>query len=91
MLLRPELRVHRRAADLLAALAAAQVDSRAALAARWAASPGLLRPELAACMQKGLGGALLAAWDALRAEAAAQETPAAAAPKGGKKKRQREG
>ncbi|KAL4857499.1 ATP-dependent RNA helicase DEAH13 [Chlorella vulgaris] len=71
MLLRPELRVHKRAAELLAALSAAQVDSRAGLAAKWAAAPGFLRHELSQCMQKGGGGALLAAWDVLRAEAAA--------------------
>lgn len=87
MLLRPDMRVHIRASDLLAALVAAQVDSRASLAAKWAQSPGFLRQELAACMQKGAAGALLQAWAALQAEAAAAAAPAALAEK--KKKRKK--
>lgn len=85
MLLRPEMRVHKRASDLLAALGAACVDSRAALAAKWAQAPGFLRHELAQCMQKGFAGVLLQAWEALQAEAAAKAPPTAAA--GGKKKK----
>lgn len=72
---------------MLAALVAAQVDSRASLAAKWAQSPGFLRQELAACMQKGAAGALLQAWAALQAEAAAAAAPAALAEK--KKKRKK--
>jgi ATP-dependent RNA helicase DHX37/DHR1 len=90
MLLRPELRVHKRAAELLAALSAAQVDSRAGLAAKWAAAPGFLRHELSQCMQKGGGGALLAAWDVLRAEAAAA-APAAQEVKQRKQKKRPSG
>lgn len=84
MLLRPEMRVHKRASDLLAALVAARVDSRSTLAAKWAQTPGFLRQELAACMQKGGAGALLQAWGALQAEAAAAAVPAASGE--GKKK-----
>lgn len=91
MLLRPEMRVHKRASDLLAALGAARVDSRAALAAKWAQSPGFLRHELSQCMQKGCAAALLQAWEALRAEADAPPPAAdAAATKKKKKKKQRD-
>ena len=78
MLLRPDMRVHKRAAELLAALVAARVDSRASLAAKWAAAPAFLRRELAQCMQKGCDGALLQAWGALQTEAAAGPPPPAA-------------
>lgn len=88
MLLRPDMRVHKRASDLLAALVAARVDSRASMAAKWAGSPSFLRQELAACMQKGAAGTLLQAWGALQAEAAAAAAaPAAAAER--KKKRKK--
>ena len=70
MLLRADMRVHKRVAELLAVLGAARVDSRASLAAKWAQAPGFLRHELAQCMQKGGSGALLQAWGALQAEAA---------------------
>lgn len=90
MLLRPELRVHKRAGELLAALGSApRVDSRSSLAARWAASPGFLRHELAQCMQKGCAAALLQAWERLRAEAAAAPAAAAAAAAGGKQKKRK--
>lgn len=89
MLLRPDLRVHKRAGELLAALQAARVDSRASLAAKWAASPGFLRHELTQCMQKGCAGALLQAWEALQAEAAAEAPPAAAAAAASKKRKKR--
>ena len=86
MLLRPDMRVHKRASDLLAALTAARVDSRATLAAKWVQSPGFLRHELSQCMQKGCAGALLQAWEALRAEAQAAQ-PATDATAGKKKKK----
>lgn len=89
MLLRPDLRVHKRAAELLAALTATRVDSRASLAAKWAQSPGFLRHELGQCMQKGCGGALLAGWEALQAEAAAAVAPAAAASGGSRMKKKK--
>ena len=79
MLLRPDMRVHKRVSELLAALGAARVDSRASLAAKWAQAPGFLRHELAQCMQKGCAGALLQAWEALQAEAAAGAAAAPAA------------
>jgi hypothetical protein len=65
------MRVHKRVSELLAALGAARVDSCASLAAKWAQASGFLRHELAQCMQKGCSGALLQAWEALQAEAAA--------------------
>lgn len=90
MLLRPEMRVHKRASDLLAALTAARVDCRSALAAKWAQSPGFLRHELSQCMQKGCAGALLQAWEALRAEAEAPQPAADAAAAKKKKKKLRQ-
>ena len=69
MLLRADMRVHKRVSELLAALGAARVDSRASLAAKWAQAPGFLRHELVQCMQKGCSGALLQAWEGLQAEA----------------------
>jgi ATP-dependent RNA helicase DHX37/DHR1 len=68
---RPETRAHRRASDLLAALAAADVDCRAALGARWASDPGFLRRELGGWLREGAGPALDKVWGALLREAGA--------------------
>ena len=71
MAAKPEMRVHKRVADLVAALAAAGVDTKAALAAAWQADPGFLVGELEAWVQKGGEGRLRAAWAGLVAESAA--------------------
>lgn len=72
MLARSDTRVHKRADELLAALRAAQVDSRASLAAKWRASPRWLHHELAQWLQKGAAPALLQLWPQLVAEAGAE-------------------
>ena len=73
MLARPDARVHRRAGELLAALQAARVDSRATLAAKWRQSPLWLQPELAQWLQKAAAPALLQIWPELLAEAGAAQ------------------
>lgn len=70
MLARPDTRVHKRAGELLAALKAARVDSRAALAAKWQASPRWLQPEMGQWLQKGGDAALMKLWPDVLKEAA---------------------
>lgn len=58
-----------RVGELLAALQAAAVDSRAALAAAWRRDPRFLRPQLALWVAKGRAQQLAALWPRLLQEA----------------------
>ncbi len=63
MAAKPEMRVHRRVADLISALEKKQVDSRSSLAAVWKKDSQFLKKELEAWMQKGAAGKLESVWN----------------------------
>jgi ATP-dependent RNA helicase DHX37/DHR1 len=65
---RPEMRGVPRVGELVGALVAARVDSRASLAAAWRARPGLLQAELAAWLPRAKQPLLLERWPALLEE-----------------------
>jgi len=68
MAAKPEMRVHRRVADLISALEKAKIDSKLSLAAVWKKDSHYLKKELEAWMQKGAAGKLEAVWKELIAE-----------------------
>ncbi|GBF90232.1 ATP-dependent RNA helicase [Raphidocelis subcapitata] len=68
---RPELAGLPRVGELLAALEARRVDSRAALAAAWRKDPAFLRPQLALWVAAARKGALTQLWPRLLQEAGA--------------------
>lgn len=62
MAAKPEMRVHRRVADLISALEKGKIDSKTSLAAVWKKDSSYLKKELEAWMQKGAAGKLEAIW-----------------------------
>lgn len=71
MAARPDMRMHKRVAELLAALERAHVDSKAALAAQWRRNPEFLKREMAQWLQKGGAGVLESVWHSLLRESGA--------------------
>jgi ATP-dependent RNA helicase DHX37/DHR1 len=62
---KPEMRVHKRVADLISALEKKKIDSKTSLAAVWKKDSNYLKKELEAWMQKGASGKLQSIWQDL--------------------------
>jgi ATP-dependent RNA helicase DHX37/DHR1 len=77
---RPETRVQRRAADLIAVLVSNKVDSKRALAAKWRKDPGFLKREMLSWVQKGGAARFEAMWPKMVAEAFASPGRKSAVP-----------
>jgi ATP-dependent RNA helicase DHX37/DHR1 len=71
MAAKPEMRVHRRVADLISALEKGKIDSKLSLAAAWKKDTTYLKKELEAWMQKGAAKKLEAVWKDLIASVSA--------------------
>lgn len=71
MVLRPEMRMHKRVAELLSGLTTAKVDRKAALAGKWAKDPTFLKAELRLWMKKGAEGQVDKVWNNLLVESGA--------------------
>jgi hypothetical protein len=82
-------RAQKRVGELLAALAARHVDSRASLAAAWRADPTFLRRELVAWLSKPGAHLLQGLWPRLFEEAFGGTVPARVSGTGKKKAEER--